>query len=203
MFKKGLIVLVAVAAMTAGFWFAQNRNAPVAITVPDFQGWAVTPPRQINVPELISDEGTEFGLQDISGQWSLLFFGYTSCPDVCPTTLNVLAQAKKQAQGIFPQVVFVSVDPQRDTVEMLGDYVRYFDPDFRGVTGSSTSLKALSMQASVVYMRMPAGADDENYLVEHSSSILLFNPEGKLHAFLSAPHTPNSILNSLQKIYLE
>jgi protein SCO1/2 len=153
------------------------------------------------VPELTKQDGTPFTNDDLSGQWSLLFFGYTHCPDICPATMNVLAEAKRKSAGDFPRVVFVTVDPQRDTVDMLGDYVHYFDPEFTGVTGDEKMIQALALQASVLHMKVPGESGNENdYLVDHSSSILLINPEGQLAAFLGAPHTPGSILESVENI---
>lgn len=199
MLNKILITLVALSAMAAGFWFADNRNTGVVLQQPQFQGRIVTPPRAISMPALTLDDGSVFDLEDLAGHWSLLFFGYTNCPDICPTTLNTLAQAKQSLKGEFPDVVFISVDPQRDTVDILGDYVRYFDPAFRGVTGSPEMLQALSLQSSVVYMPVTVGqGEEETYLVEHSSSILLLNPEGKLHAFIQAPHSASNILKAIE-----
>jgi len=198
--KKTAVLLIAVIAMSAGFWLASELG-----TSDDghaqLQGTVLKPPRQIQVPELTKQDGTPFTNEDLNGQWSLLFFGYTHCPDICPTTMNVLAEAKRKSDGDFPRVVFVTVDPQRDTVDMLGDYVHYFDPEFTGVTGDENMIQALALQASVLYMKVPGESGNENgYLVDHSSSILLINPEGQLAAFLGAPHTPGSILDSVNTI---
>jgi protein SCO1/2 len=116
-------------------------------------------------------------------------------------TMNVLAEAKKKANDEFPQVILVSVDPQRDSVEMLGDYVHYFDQEFIGVTGEEKMIEALTLQTSVVYAKMPGASGNANdYLVDHSSAVLLINPMGQLAAFLNAPHTPSGILDSVNKI---
>ena len=161
----------------------------------------INPARQIALPELVKHDGQPFTNDDLKGHWTLVFFGYTRCPDICPMTMNVLAEAKKKATAEFPQVVFVSVDPQRDTVEMLGDYVRYFDPEFTGVTGEENMIQALTLQTSVLYMKVPGSSGKEDdYLVDHSSSIILINPKGQLAAFLAAPHTPTSIIDSVEKI---
>ena len=198
------IVLAAIAAMALGFWLA---SFDIVNPVPDFQGNLLDPPRRIAVPALVKDDGTAFTEDDISGHWRLMFFGYTHCPDVCPVALSALATAKKAAAEKlpgreFPRVIFVSVDPERDTTALLHDYVRYFDPDFTGVTGDEKMIQALTLQMSVVYMKVPSEGSD-NYLVDHSSSILLLNPEGKLTAFLQPPHTALSLLDSLNKIIHE
>ena len=199
--KKVLVIIAAVAAMTAGFWLATEMKSADNSNLPQIQGSVLATPRQIVVPELTKHDGTAFTDQDLNGQWTLMFFGYTHCPDICPMTMNVLAEAKKMASGDFPQVVLVSVDPQRDSVEMLGDYVHYFDEEFTGVTGEEKMIQALTLQTSVVYAKVPGASGDENdYLVDHSSAILLINPKGQLAAFLNAPHTPSGILDSVNKI---
>ncbi len=190
------------------------------------QGSILSPTRKIAVPDLTKDNGEAFTLDDLTGKWHLLFFGYTHCPDICPTTMGTLAQAKKISKvnnHIFPDVIFISVDPERDKVELLGDYVRYFDKDFIGVTGSEDMIKALTLQVSVVYMKMAeqkpqkksvkhakkdAGkdkvankdAESSGYLVDHSSALLLVNPEGRLVAFLNPPHSPDVIIDSFQSV---
>lgn len=199
--KKLAVVLFAVIAMAAGFWLATQLTQPVTQKLPQIHGSIVNPPRQIMVPELIKHDGEAFSNEDLSGRWTLVFFGYTYCPDICPITMNVLAEAKKKAPAEFPQVIFVSVDPDRDTVELLADYVEYFDAEFIGVTGDENMIQALTLQTSVLYMKVPGASGNENdYLVDHSSSILLINPEGQLAAFLKAPHTPSSILDSVAKV---
>jgi protein SCO1/2 len=198
--SKAGVGFFAVIAMAAGFWLASELRTPDD-GYAQLQGTVLKPPRQIQVPELTKQDGTPFTNEDLQGQWSLLFFGYTHCPDICPITMNVLAEAKKKSAGDFPQVVFVTVDPQRDTVDLLGGYVHYFDPEFTGVTGDEKMIQALTLQASVLYMKVPGESGNENdYLVDHSSSILMINPQGQLVAFLGAPHTPSSILASINQI---
>ena len=217
--KHNLIIAVAaVAAMSAGFWLssmyqdslensssseeekalaeARNNYSPI-------QGTILSPARKIVVPALIKDDGKIFTHDDLTGQWHLLFFGYTHCPDICPVTMGVIAQAKKAATAInhmFPEVVFVSVDPERDKVEMLTEYVQYFDKEFIGVTGDKDLIKALTLQLSVVYMQMPSDADTDSYVIDHSAALLLINPEGQLAAFLNPPHDVKTILKDFQTI---
>ena len=212
-----IIAVAALAAMSAGAWYSSSldkktqaeaaKEAELAAARKAFspiQGTVLSPARKISVPALIKDNGQAFTAADITGHWSLLFYGYTHCPDVCPTTMGVAAQAKKIAMGnnhMFPQVIFVSVDPERDKVEMLSDYVQYFDKDFIGVTGEAELIKALSLQMSVVYMKMNNDTDsDAGYLVDHSSALLLLNPEGKLAAFLNSPHDAATILKDIQTV---
>ena len=223
--SKFIISVAAVAAMSAGFWLSsmqqsgdeesaeqqkQKELAEARNNYSPIQGTILSPARKITIPDLLTDDGEKFTLEDLKGHWSIFFFGYTHCPDICPVTLGVVAQAKKMATRLnhmFPQVVFVSVDPDRDKVEMLADYVQYFDKDFVGVTGDAQMIKALTLQMSVVYMKVPvdngtaAGSlDDSVYNVDHSSALLLLNPEGKLFAFLNPPHDAQTILNDFQTV---
>jgi protein SCO1/2 len=209
---KALMTAAAVVAMSAGVWLssiqlddASDKTVDARKNFSPIQGTILSPSRKIAVPALLKDNGQTFTNADLTGQWHLLFFGYTHCPDICPTTMGVLAQAKKAAEAdgqLFPGVVFVSVDPERDKVEMLGQYVRYFDKDFIGVSGDPDLIQALALQMSVVYMKMPAeaGTDADAYLVDHSSALLLLNPEGRLEAFLNPPHEPAIILRDIQKV---
>lgn len=218
MFSKttAFTVVAAVAAMSAGFWLSsmqlnstssdnEKAAAEARNNFSPIQGSILSPARKIAVPALVKDNGQLFSLDDLTGSWHLLFFGYTHCPDICPTTLGVLAQAKKTAlenNQAFPQVVFISVDPERDQVQMLADYVQYFDKDFIGVTGEEDLIKALTLQMSVVYMKMPTepGSGDSGYLVDHSSALLLLNPQGRLVAFLNPPHDATTILKDVQTV---
>jgi len=218
---KIIFVGVAAIALSAGFFMSslqqqsidedasiakQKALADARKSYSLIQGGILSPPRKISVPPLFQDNGKAFTNNDLLGQWQLMFFGYTNCPDVCPTTLGMLAQAKKIATNdnhIFPRVIFVSVDPQRDKVAMLTDYIQYFDKDFIGVTGEEKFIKALTLQMSVVYMRMAPEGGSDNYAVDHSASLMLLNPEGKLAAFLNPPFTPQSVLKDFQIVVNE
>lgn len=204
------LAVTAVVALIAGYWFSTTIDKPAPEYIlkqmtqsqSEIQGFVLDPARKIALPPLQKDDASAFVLDDLKGRWSILFFGYTNCPDICPMTMNVLAQSLKLAdeQSIaFPEVFFVSVDPKRDTVDMLGEYVRYFDPSFTGVTGEPKMIEALTLQANVVYIPTPENPG-EDYIVDHSASLLVMNPEGKLKAYLKPPHTPENILKSLKSL---
>jgi len=120
--------------------------------------------------------GNTFTNEDLTGQWSFVFFGYTHCPDVCPTTLSLLNQvdqALKKEPGIdSPETVFISVDPGRDTVEQLAEYVPYFNADFTGVTGSLENLQVLTKSLGIAFGQEGVEEGDtetEEYEVFHST----------------------------------
>ena len=196
-----IVIVAALLAMAAGFWLSSTRQPGADATVEQVQGFhgtRLSVPRKLAIPVLQKTDHGAFTAADITGHWSLLFFGYTNCPDVCPTTMRMLAAAKLEAPDGFPRVFFVSVDPQRDKLEQLAQYVKYFDDDFTGVTGDEKMLQALALQADVLFMKVPAEAGSDNaYLVDHSAAILAINPEGRLAAFINPPHTPDSILKAI------
>jgi protein SCO1/2 len=140
---------------------------------------------------LVDDAGKTFDNERLAGKWSFMFFGYTRCPDVCPTTLAVLDAAMRKIaardHARNAQVVFVSVDPRRDTPDALKQYVEYFDPAFVGVTGKGRALDGFLRALGIPHARF-ADPNGGPYLVDHSASILLVGPDGRLVALFSAPH---------------
>lgn len=146
---------------------------------------------------LINDKGEAFTLESLKGRWTFAFFGYTHCPDVCPTSLAMLSQAMRKLKDSarlesMPQGVFVSVDPERDTPETLAKYVTYFYPDFVGVTGAPAEILALTRQLGIFYARAE-GENKNDYLINHSTGIVLFDPDAKFHALFNAPRNPARI----------
>ena len=186
----------------SGFWFGgMDTETPMPVGPPvqsDGQLVVFQKPRKIGIPELAQSDGTAFEQGELAGKWSLMFYGYTHCPDICPMTLSTVAEAKKQVSA-FPQVVFVSVDPKRDSVKLVGDYVTYFDKDFIGVTGEEAMLQAMARQMSVISSILPSDNPDE-YLVDHSASLLLLNPDVQLTAMIRPPHTIESINTAIAKV---
>lgn len=196
----GAILLAALAVgLLVGFWF-QGKQVSTA----DIKATVLEPAKNVTDFTLVTHWDTSFTVESLQGKWSFLFFGYTHCPDVCPTTLHTLTQVTKHItegkdgdQNI--QVVFVSVDPQRDTIERLARYVPYFDQSFIGVTGKQADINEFTHQLGILHIRV-AGDNNEGYLVDHSASILLFNPNGQLRALFGAPHKAEEIVEDFAKI---
>jgi protein SCO1/2 len=139
----------------------------------------------------VNHHGEPFSLEQFKGHWSVLFFGFTACPDICPNTLYQLQQARKQmledgSPAEIPQIYLVSVDPERDTPEKLADYLSYFDPAFIGLTGDEAQLKALTMQLGIAYFIEPHDPGNLEYSVDHSASLLLLNRDAQLLGVLPA-----------------
>lgn len=144
-------------------------------------------PRRFKDFNLVDHRGQAFDRSRLEGKWSLIFFGFTHCPDVCPTTLASLSQwyaqlpEKMQADT---QVVLVTVDPARDDVATLAQYVPYFHQDFVGVTGEFLAIKRFANQLNVAFTKVVQGDD---YTMDHSAIVALVNPKGDYHAFFKPP----------------
>lgn len=137
---------------------------------------------------LTDHQGNPFTSASLEGHWTLLFFGFTHCPDICPTTLSFLATLKQQldaTEAMDTRVVMVSVDPARDTVETLASYVPYFDPSFVGVTGDFIDILNFARSFNAPFRKVTA--EDGSYQVDHSANVVLVNPRGDYHGFFRAP----------------
>jgi protein SCO1/2 len=166
-------------------------------------GTLITPSRRLPEFSLIDQHGRTFGNANLRGQWSVLFFGYTNCPDFCPTTLTTLAAIQKQLRAaetvVPPQVIFVSVDAKRDTPAQLAKYVPYFDPQFIGLTAADQpSIEAVARELGVAVIIQPG--TDGNYTVDHSGAIFVVNPEGRLAAILTGPFTVDALRGDLLRM---
>jgi len=162
------------------------------------------PARDLPEFTLIDHHGQTLTKASFVGHWSYLYFGYTHCPDVCPTTLTALAAMDKLMAGKVsdadrPDVIFVSVDPARDTPATLARYVPYFDPRFVGATGTPARLESLTKPLGIDFAAQP-GETAGDYLVNHSSSLLLINPRAQLQAVSSPPHRAATLFNDYRKI---
>ena len=155
-------------------------------------------PRLISDFNLVDHTGSKVGLDELQGQWSLLFFGFTFCPDICPTTLSVLNEAVGSLENP-PQVVMVSVDPQRDTPEKLASYVPAFNSAFRGFTGEFDEIVSLATQVNVAFGKVP-GPELGTYLVSHTVSIVVVNPMARYEGFIKAPHNAQNIQKILRHL---
>ncbi|SDK15539.1 protein SCO1/2 [Ferrimonas sediminum] len=168
---------VAAVALLAGLFLAWSGQQP-----PRVSALWLPEPRELVAFELTDDLGQPYGNDSLRGHWTLLFMGFTSCPDVCPSTMARLASAYPPlAQQLNLQVVLMSVDPQRDSSDRLHQYVGYFNPAFRAVTGEHSQLFALSRSLGLMYAMVDSDGAD-GYSVDHSADIVLINPQGQLEA---------------------
>ena len=145
-------------------------------------------PRALGDFLLVDHNAEPFTQSALVGHWTLVFFGFTHCPDICPTTMAELAELKAQladTEARDARVAMVSVDPARDTPERLAEYVPYFHPDFLGVTGELADILSFAQRLNAPFRKVsePEGV----YQMEHSANVMLINPRGDYHGFFRAP----------------
>ncbi len=147
-------------------------------------------PIELSGFSLLDHNGDAFTETDLVGQWSLIFFGFTNCPDICPLTMHELGGFYNQLEALDAagdtDVIMVSVDPFRDDTEAVAQYVKGFHEDFIGVTGEFEEISNIARQLYIAHSQPPATPPEGNYLVDHSGNILLINPEGQYHGFLES-----------------
>ncbi len=199
--RIALVLVIMVAAVAAGliasrYMIDRTQDLRAAQLFPT--------PRALQNFHLETAQGEPFTLAELEGRWSLLFFGFTNCPDVCPDTLAILSQAMEQLRLMrrdrLPQVIFVSVDPDRDQGSLLADYVAWFDPGFIAVTGSEEQLLGLTRQLGIVYWREPPDEQTGFYNVDHSAAVLIIDPQGRLHGRFGHPLVPEDVVADLFRI---
>ena len=186
----GLVVLVA-----AMFMMPRPTSPPSAATI-------LPEPRELPAVELVDAHGSRLDLDAFRGHFSLLYFGFTQCPDVCPLTLKALADARakvsERAPQAVPQVVFVSVDPERDTPAAIAQYLGHFDASFVGATGSDARLAPLVAALGVTVEKHHHGED--HYSVTHNDTVYVIGPNAELVAIASGPHDPGTLASDYLKI---
>jgi len=150
-------------------------------------------PIELNDFSLEDEDGEVFNNENLQGQWTLVFFGYTFCPDICPLTLASVRQfyglLEENGESEDVQVLMISVDPERDTREVLANYVHYFNPEFMGARGDYTEVYTLARQMNVTFNYV--AMDEENYLVNHNGEVMLLDPQGNNVGFFKAPYKPD------------
>jgi protein SCO1/2 len=194
------VLMMLLAGFAIGIYRASDDRANNA--VPDSSMGTIWPePRPLPDFKMFDHQERPFGLAELRGHWTLVFFGYTSCPDICPTTMMTLrgVMAELGDAENLPRVVLVSVDPERDDPATLASYVTYFGADFVGVRGPDDQLHKLALAIGAMYERE---APDENgvYDVAHSASIFLVDPAARMFAAFSPPHRPGDIAKRFLEI---
>jgi protein SCO1/2 len=192
-------------ALGLGLWLARGPLSPTSPGIVStgsasdnrFASLLAYPtPRQIDPAGLILLDGQPFTVEALKGRYSLAFFGFTHCPDVCPMALaemkRTLTLWSEQHAGLEPpQIVFVSVDPERDTPARLREYLDFFSKDIVGVTGTIPALERFTRSVGVLFVKVPNGEGPMDYTIDHSASILVFGPEGTLLGMFRPQGGPN------------
>jgi protein SCO1/2 len=187
-----LVAIAALCAALAGFWLARelDSSAPQLAS-----GTWLMRPRDVADFQLVDSLGHRFTDRDLRGKPSLVFFGFTHCPDVCPTTLVTLAQVKKAAPVAGLQVLFVTVDPQRDTPTAVGLYAHAFDPDFIGLTGDQAAIDKVTKAFAVAALRVDLPGGD--YTMDHSATVFLVNARAQVVGIFSPPFDTRRLAQDL------
>ena len=220
--RSNLLVVLAALAAGLGLWAAQLAFSPARAPVPAAtadvpaaasDGPAVDPdslrtvrlfPRVREVPpfELRQSDGTAFTPDELRGRWTLVFLGFTHCPDVCPTTLSDLGAAQKAWADLpdasRPQVLFVSVDPERDTPEKTGQYATYFHPATLAATAPTPVLEDFAASLGMVFMPVKTPAGDITF--DHSTGVVLIDPQGRQAGLIRPPLVPADIAADLRAL---
>ena len=197
-----LIVLAALAA-AIGLWLGARlfTTEPASLLPPLQAGMAFPQARDVPAFTLDRADGGKLTQADWRGRWSIVFFGYTNCPDICPTTLQTFGQAWKKLDAAARERLrfdFISVDPARDTPEQLARYVGHFDRDFTGATGTDEQLGALTRALGSMYARQEGAGGA--YTVDHSASVLIIDPEGREVGLLRPPFEAAQFAADLQTL---
>lgn len=194
--RRALLLAGLGGAAVAASWLARRRGSDTgwATAAPELQAILWPMPRAVADFELRAQHGEAFGAAQLRGQWTLLYFGYLQCPDVCPTTLQSLHGLRRLLVADEPaaaptRFVFVSVDPGNDTQERIGAYLDYFDRELVGLTGEPAQLARLAASLGVMY----AEHVDERGVrsMDHTTSIIVVDPRGRGVAALPGPHQPH------------
>lgn len=183
-------------ALAAGFWAALslNRSAMQLAT-------ATALPDTVELPAFSLENHRSQTIDEsvFVGQWDLVFFGFTHCPDICPLTMQILSAAKQQladsGHSPLPRIVLVSVDPERDTPEMMAQYIDAFGAGNLGITGDLGELRKLSSAIGIFFAKQAGNA--ENYTVDHSAAVIVIDPQGRFHSLFSAPFVIENFVHDL------
>ena len=200
--RSKLLAFLLLCVAVAGGWLAMRLSSPKPPAVLA-TGTLLAPARPLADFSLLDNRGRPFGPANLRGHWSLMFFGYTQCPDYCPATLTTLAAVEKQLRAAKavepPQVIFVSVDAKRDTPAQLNRYVPNFDPEFIGLTAADqSSIEAIAKRWGIAVAIQSAANGD--YIVDHSEAIFVIDPNGNLAAVLTGPFTVDALQADFRRI---
>jgi protein SCO1/2 len=196
MFLVGLVIVISILRSRGN-----TPNASLVIDADVYRGTVIDPPLLLDDFTLPASTGSEMSLSNFRGKWVLLFFGYTHCPDICPTTLadyaQVIEQLGEEAEQV--QVVFVSVDGERDTPDVLANYVTIFNPSFIGLQGNTETLTRIQPQFNLWYEFVPQPDNAANYSVNHSPRTYLIDPQGELRITYSFGTERDVLVNSIRE----
>lgn len=200
--NKTVTLMLLLIAAGGGFWMlthlwqSQQTELQYALQLPQ--------PRALPVFQLLDHNGAPLTHEWFKGRWTLMFFGFTHCPDICPATLQILAAARAQLLaaghgGPLPDILFISVDPERDTAASLRQYAAHFGAGVSGATGTLDELQKLTSALGIYFAKQAAepGNDSNHYNVAHSAHVLVIGDQGKYRAVFSPPHSIDAFVTDM------
>lgn len=202
--RTTLLILLVALATGAGLWAAEfvfDRREPAGPELRTVR--RLSTPRELPAFSLRQSDRTELVPGELRGHWTVVFLGFTFCPDVCPTTLAELAKAQKRwsalPESTRPRVLFVSVDPERDTIEKIGEYAHGFHRDTLAATADIPTLEAFARSLSLVFAKVPLGKDApaDQYTIDHSAALVVLDPQGRMAGVIQPPLEPEAIAEDL------
>ena len=206
--RTTLLVLAAALAAGLGLLAARHAFGPAAVApaAPAMRAVRLfSPARELPAFSLRQSDGTPLVPGELRGHWTLVFLGFTHCPDVCPTTLAELSRAQKQwealPQPVRPRVLFVSVDPERDTPDRIGEYAHAFHRDTLAATADIPALEKFTSSLSLVFAKVvPKDAPAGQYTIDHSATLAVLDPQGRMAGIVRTPLDVPGIAADLQTL---
>ncbi len=207
-----ILFIVAVCVVVTGIALfgkmQQSKTKPVLAQTKSLviDGTLLPKPKVLTPFQLTATTGQAFSPKSLVGHWTMVFFGFTNCALVCPTTMTEMNKMyvslqKKLPKAKLPKVVMVSVDPQRDSLNRINGYVHAFNKHFMGARGDIEHVKQLAQQMNVVFTKLSAkDGQPGHYTISHSAEVMVLNPNGDLVAFLSYPHKAKQMVHDYQVI---
>lgn len=198
----GMLLLMLITVVAMFYYSVTHRTHAQSVREIKIDGLYLTPPKKFNDFQLTDNKGHTITHENLKGKWTMMFFGFTNCGMVCPTTLSSLNKMyqlleKEVSSDQLPQVLFVTVDPERDTVSKLNRYVTTFNPHFIGARGTPDAIATLTKQLHILAIKINT---KNSYYYDHSAEILIINPEGDVQAYLSYPHKPEQLVKDYKLI---
>ncbi len=198
-----ILALLLAVALAAGIWLALSvQESSEEVPAEAVTSTATVLPSAMQLPQvsLVDQTGAAVDQSFFEGQWDVVLFGFATCPDVCPITLGVLTEAQRRLEqsgaGVLPRIVLVSVDPERDTPEVLTEYMQSFGENSVAVTGEIDQLRTLTSELGIFFEKR--FIDEEFYTMDHSSVVLVIDPNGQVSALFSGPHRAENFVNDLK-----
>lgn len=199
-----VVALLAFMALIAGLFVSEHLHDHKKIDPNSFHGTLLEKPREVNRFALTGIDNQPFTNESLHGNWTMLFFGFTNCGYICPTTMAELNKMyrllEEKKVNPLPKVVLISIDPDRDEQDKLRAYVKAFNSNFYAARGEDNAIKEMTHEMGIAYTKiaLQGAGSEENYDMQHSGAVMLFNPKGELSAFFTTPHQANFLAKDYQ-----